>query len=1129
MRLSIFGLFVLFCTSAFAQQGAGTISGTVTDQQDAVVAGANIQIRNTDTNAIFRASSNENGGFVAPGLAVGGYEITAEAPGFKKTVLSGITLQVNQTASINLRLEIGQVAESVEVTGESPLVNTSNATVGEVIENRRVRDLPLNGRGALALTLLTAGVVSNAGPTNSGFGDRGIQISSLSINGSPSSMNNQMLDGSNNILSYVGEVGIPPAVDAVEEFKVQSGTMSSEFGFTAGGTINLVTKSGTNRLHGSAYEFLRNDKFDARNTFAPTKLPLRYNQFGGTLGGPIRKDRTFGFFNYEKYLLRRSSPRIATVPIAEFRTGDFSKLATNAGVAIPVYDPATTRANPAGAGQVRDLFPGNIVPRNRFDPITPKILEFWPQPNRTPTNAASFANNFQDAALSRIDWTQWNVKVDHRFNDKNSIFVRYTSAQHAPYADSFFTDPTAGGNRADDQTNRNAVVSDTHTFSPTLINNLRVGVMRQYFVFTAVNFDQGWPRKLGLPAIVPNDQMPSINFGFGAIGGGAAGRRGSFNWDIQDMITKITGSHALKFGYNHRILQGGNLQGSALSGSFSFGGLTNNPQRTAGTGSDMAQFLLGEVSSASIDRILGNTFEGRAISAFVQDDWKLSRRLTLNLGFRYDWQQKPYERHDGHINFDYLATSPVSGFQGRVNYAGVDGQPRAFLGEDHNDFGPRIGFAFDVFGNGRTVVRGGYGIFYPSIFYRAFTGNTQLFSLTNTAYVAQGPGLRAFRFQDGFPRAPIESPGSGAGPDALLGQSVSVSEQDPTTPMTQQWNMSVQHQLGEWLIDATYAANKGNHFLASGYNINQLLPSVRKQLGQSLFDPVPNPLRGQVPGGLGAATVTRERTLLPFPHYNGVTISNPRLGNYLSHQLQLNVKRRMTNGFLVHFAYTAGKKISDSVAVPVDFGAIEQTNENGFQDGLTNRKLNKSVDPADVAQRAVVSLLYELPFGAGKAFNPTNAVLGKIVSGWQINTIGVMQSGIPLTVRGANNRQADRPNSTGVSAKIDNPTRERWFNTEAFINPPDFELGNVGRTTPDVRHPGTLNWDVSLIKDTRIRERVNIQFRAEAFNFLNATNLGLANDSFSAGANGMNQSATFGTVTSARDARVGQLGLKIIF
>jgi hypothetical protein len=341
---------------------------------------------------------------------------------------------------------------------------------------------------------------------------RGVQISSLSINGSPSSMNSQMLDGNNNVLSYVGEVGVPPAVDAVEEFKVQSGTMSAEFGFTAGGTINLVTKSGTNLFHGTLYEFLRNDKFDARNTFATRRLPLRYNQFGGSLGGPIIKDRTFGFLNLEEYRLSSSTPRISSVPLPQWKNGDFSNLRTATGALIPVYDPATTRANPNGQGQIRDQFPGNIVPTGRFDPITRKILDFWPAPNRTPSNAFTFSQNFEDSALTKVEWTQASFRVDHRFNNANSIFFRYTHARHQSSGNSIYTDPTVGQNREDDQINRNLVLSDTHTFSPTLINNLRIGAMRQAFDFQAINAGKDWPTKLGLPSIVPPDQFPPDRF-----------------------------------------------------------------------------------------------------------------------------------------------------------------------------------------------------------------------------------------------------------------------------------------------------------------------------------------------------------------------------------------------------------------------------------------------------------------------------------------------------------------------------------------------------------------------------------------------------------------------------------------
>jgi len=1117
--------------SLSAQVQTGAISGTVTDPQDAAVAGAQIEIKNIGTNAMIRAQSNESGYYIAPGLPVGEYEVSARLQGFKRITRTGITLQVNQNAQVNVRLEVGQVTESIEVTGEAPLVDTGSATIGAVIENRRVTDLPLNGRNAMALTLLNPGVISNAGPTNSGFGDRGIQISSLSINGSPNSMNGQTLDGNNNVLSYVGEIGVPPAVDAVEEFKVQSGAMSAEFGFTAGGTVNLVTKSGTNQYHGTVYEFLRNDKLDARNTFAVRRLPLRYNQYGASLGGPAIKNRTFGFFNFEDYKLRVATPRLASVPIDEFRQGNFTRLFTATGTPMPLYDPATTRANPGGAGQIRDLFPGNLVPQSRFDPITRKIVDFWPAPNRTPTNQLTFLQNFEDQAKNKTNWTQYSLRGDHRFNEKNSIFVRYTSARHYTLGNTFFTDPTVGQAREDTQLNRNAVVSDTHTFGPTLINNLRVGLMRQFFTFETVNAAKDWPTKLGLPAIVPRDQFPQIDFGYGTIGGGAFGARGSLNWDIQNMLTKIAGNHTLKMGYNHRILYGGNRQGAALSGSFAFGGLTANPQSPAGTGNNMAQFLLGEVSSAGIDRILGNSFQGVAISTFVQDDWKVSRRLTFNLGLRWDWQQKPYERNNGHINLDPNATIPGTPFRGTIVFAGVGGQPRAFHNEDWNDAGPRFGFAYDLFGSGKTVFRGGYGIFYPSIFFRTFLGDTNLFSTTNTQYLAQGPNLRAFLFKDGFPTRPIDSSGASAGPGALLGQSANFNESDKTTPMSQQWNASLQHQIGSWMFDATYSANKGNHFAAGGYNLNQVRPETRLELGLNLNTAVPNPFAGRIPGGLGAATVTRERTLMPFPWYNAVNVRNPRMGNYVSHQFQATVTKRMKNGLLVNFAYTAGKKMSDSALVPVDFGPVEQTNENGYQDGLYNRQPSKAVDPADVSQRLVTSLLYELPFGPGKAIQPASAVLKKLIGGWQVNLINVNQTGIPLTVTGANNFQASRPNSTGVSAQLpgDQRTRLRWFDTSQFVNPPNFTFGNIGRTMPDVRHPGTTNFDLSLIKDTQITERVRVQFRAESFNVANHVNDGLVNDTFSPGPDGRNASAAFGVISSARDARINQLGLKVIF
>lgn len=1123
-----------------AQQGRGTISGNIADASGAAVPGAAITVVNKLTNAAFPTVSNESGYYILPALPVGSYTVTAEKAGFKKDVRGGITLQVDQHAKVDFRLEVGTATESVEVTAEAPLVDTGSATVGKVIESRRISDLPLNGRNVLALVLLTPGVKSQAGPTNSGFADRGITLSATSINGGPSALNSLIIDGANNNTAYLADVNVNPTVDAVEEFKVQSNVMSAEFGFTAGGVVNMVTKSGTNQPHGTLYEFFRNNALDARRAFTASKEPYRYNQYGGALGGPVfipkiynGKDRTFFFFNYEEWRYVHSQSNILSVPTPEQRAGDFSNLRDAAGRLITIYDPSTTIPNPNGSGFVRTAFANNVIPSNRFDPVAVKMLQFWPLPNRTPSNPFTNSNNWIGQVGEHRQMQQWTAKGDQRFSEKNSFSARFTYYKH--FNDngiaSALPDPNVR-ERLDNYENRNAVLIDTHTFTPAVLNEVRVSIARQHFPFTGFAYNQGWPQKLGLPADFPPYSLPrTVVDGLPGFGAFTVGLRGSLAWQIFEMVTVIRGNHLFKFGADGRILNANNYQREVPSGQFNFtAALTGNPQSQAGTGNGLATFLLGDVASSTFTAYAGESEQGYSTSFFAQDDWKVNRRLTLNLGLRYDYQAPPHERHNGTSNFNPFAINPDNGFIGRMEYAGVN-YGNTFQSSQWLNFGPRIGFAYDVTGRGRTVVRGGFSIYYPQIFYRDSFGNTAGFANTTTSYNPPGGNgnLPAFQFKNGLPAPFIEPLGSKLGPSAFLGQGVTWDQTNEKYPRSQQWNLGVQKQLpGQWVIDAAYSGNKVNNLISGSYEYNVIDPQ-NYSLGLALQDQVPNPYAGKVPGSLGAATIARSQLLKPYPYYSSVSVRNPHLGESFYNAFFLSVEKRFSRGVAFLTSYTKAKLISDSVVTPENFGNVEQSGIVGYQNGRYNRRAERSLDPTDVADRVIMSGIFELPFGRGKRFSSGSGVVNRVIGGWQLNLIGTFQTGNPVPISGADNNLATRPNSTGQSAKLDNPTAEHWFNTSVFVNPPLYTFGNIGRTLPDVRQPGDVNFDLSVTKDTMIVERLRLQFRAEMFNVFNHTNLGLVNGTFVPGPNGLNQSATFGTITSARDPRIIQLGLKLAF
>lgn len=1114
--------------SAGAQMGTGSIQGTVYDSAGAIVMGANVVIENTATQEKVSTQSNNAGRFVSPALVLGTYQITVARSGFQQTVVKNIVVEVGQTAEVDVTMHVGQTSETVTVTGAPPELNTADGTLGSVIPSTPVHELPLNGRETLALTALTPGVRNSTGPDAEGLGDRGDFLSAISINGSPAGLNEFLIDGLNNSETRTAEVAINPTVDAIQEFRVQSGTMSALYGYTAGGVVNLVTRSGTNQFHGTAYEFFRNDALDAKPYFTASggsKPEFRYNQYGGAVGGPIIHDRSFFFGNYEQYSYIQGVPTFASVPTLIERGGDFSDLYGTNGQLIPIYDPSTTQPNPNGSGYVRQQYQGNVIPPGSLDQAALGLQKaIYPVPNTTPTNALTHANNYVTNVRTVNSMRQALGRVDHQFSARNSAMLRYAYYNFGTNNPDVLSGPASARN--DRITNQSAILADTQTLSPTLINDVRIGFTRNWFLFTPESYNQNWPNKVGLPGSVPQYTIPLISNGLPSYGTQVEfGFRAYTNPEISDTVTKVIGKHTLQFGSDLRYNVGSENLNANGSGSFTFtAGLTGNPQNPGGTGSAYASFLLGQVSSASVTTLVGETDRSGDAAFYVQDDWKATSTLTLNLGLRYEYQQTPFDQNNHYSNWNPDLTQPANGLKGAYQFAGVDGVGRNFTDESYLDFCPRIGFAWTFMKN--TVARGGYGIYHPQTFMQADTNVEQGFS-NSTSYTSANSNAAAFQFSSGLPSPPIQPLGAALGPSAFLGQTVTYQLSHDPTPMSQQWNFSLQREFPLRITaQATYTGNHGTHFESDEYNLDTLDPKYLSE-GLALQQQVPNPYQGIVPGALGGATISLQQSLLAYPYYQGVTVYYPKDGSFIAHYLEMEVQRTSASGLTLMAGYTVGKLISTPIYTGLTFIISEPL---GYQN-VYDRAAERSIDPTDVSQRATISALYNLPFGKGQRFLNTPGLLSAFVGGWQLNDITIFQTGYPLAITGANNDLATRPNFvSGVSAKLDHRTKDEWFNTAAFVNPPLYTFGDVGRTLPNVRSPGTADFDVSLFKTTPLTETTKLQLRIESFNVFNRPNLGVPNTTFSPGSNGLNANGAFGTITTTGTSnRDVQLAAKFIF
>lgn len=1143
--------FFLLAATCSAQTTNASLSGRITDSSSAVVVDATITAINSDTGARRETMSNQNGLYALPQLLPAKYQLVVQKSGFRTITRSGLTLNVNQSAQVDFALEVGSTMESINVTGEAPLLEQSEAALGTVVDNTKVTNLPLNGRNPFDLVLLTPGTQAysrGALPGNN------IPLSNFSTNGGPAMTNEILLDGVPDTTVVQSQFVIIPSVDATQEFKVQSNSVKAEFGRTGGGVVNVSLKSGTNQFHGVLFEFLRNDQFDANNWFnnkaGKERPPFRFNQFGGTIGGPIVRDRTFFFFNYEG--LRRIQGRTTqfTVPTEEMRRGDFSRLTDGAGNPVMIFDPLTTRLAADGRTRVRDPFPDNLIPASQIDPVALNMLEYWARPNTTGTRAS--ANNFISTAGERYSTNQYNSRIDHRLGS-HYLFGRFSWDRN------FVEPPNVFGNVANPSSGpqsfeqRNFGVNDTWTINPAAIATFRVGFSRLRDSAEAYGkgFDIG---QLGFPGSYSQAQLvkqfPQINvtgmtianLGFGSSALGAVDNteidNRQYAYSAQTDITLVRGAHVWKAGADSRVFRVHGQRPQNGAGTFSFTpGFTQGPDPTragATSGNAFASFLLGTAASGNISTQPTQDFQQYYAATFIQDDWKISTRLTLNFGLRYEIESFRNDRFDRVNSLDFTSPSPLQApslgrtLTGGLAFAGVNGNPRGQAATDRNNWGPRFGFAWTTVPH--FVVRGGYGLLYTPRTWRGIGFGQQGFAAT-TPFLSSVDGFLPVNYlRNPFPDGYIAASGSALGLNTNLGQGLSSLDFNQSAPYVQQWNISTQTTLpGHLFLEVAYAGSKGTGLMQNlGYN---QIPDQYLSMGNDLLRQVPNPFFGQIPANttLGRSTISLGQTLRPYPQFTDFEAIRSTSGSSIYHSMQLRLERRYSNGLTLLGAYTWSKLIDDGLPG----GEVSYMGENpGLQD-FNNRRLERSLGSQNIPHRFVSSYVYELPFGQGKTFaSGARGLRNLLLSGWQVNGITTLQTGIPLSVRTASNPTLGtlgagtlRPDNNGASAKISGtPTvdrLDRYFDTSVFSQPEPFRFGNTSRTLPDVLSPGIVNFDLSAIKNTRIAERFNVQFRAEAFNALNKANFGLPGTTL--GAPG------FGAITSSAAARIIQFGLKLYY
>jgi hypothetical protein len=1051
-----FILLVLACSSASAQTHRASVRGRVVNVNGGEVAGANIKLVQEATNEARQVSTGAEGEFVISQLPPGSYRLEIESAGYGRYARQ-FELQVNQIQRIDVTLEVGQLAtEVVTVTDTLPPLKKDSAAIGTVIENRQVVGLPLDGRNFYELSLLVPGAVPAAqGSAGSVRGDF-----AFSVNGAREDSNNFLLDGVYNVDPKLNTFGVRPSVDAIREFEMLTSTYDASFGRNPGAQVNVVLKSGSNQLHGTAFEFFRNGALDARNYFAPrdeAAPEYQRNQFGFSLGGPIRTDRTFFFVDYEGTRAHEGITRLTNVPSALERAGNFSQ----SNLPAPV-DPLT--------GQP---FPGGVIPETRINPIGRAIANLYPLPNRsTPFQ------NFVSSPAQRDRNDTFDVRLDQRFGNRSDLVFRYSFGDRnlfEPFTGQTFS-LVPGYGASVPRRSQNLMLGETHIFTTAFINDLRLAFNRVASGVRQENAGTSINRQVGLPELSTNPRdfgLSLINVtGFSPLGHEGNNPQNSVTniYQLLDTATYARDRHLLRFGLDFRA-----VQQNAFRDVQSRGFLNFSPFAQV-TGNALADLLLGLpfiTGGARLDN--AQHLRTESYNFFINDSLRLTPRLTLNAGLRYEYNSPSVDTEDRANIYDTATQSLVP--------VGTRGVPRSGYQPDRNNFAPRIGLAWTPGAEGKTVLRAGYGIYYDqsalapgeALYFNAPYFDFNLyFSL---------PGL-PLSLNDPFPSFfPVPLP------DSAL-----AIQRDLRTAYMQHWSLSLQRELGgSRVFEVAYVGSKGTKLLA-GRDINQGQPT------------------------------TLPFVIRPVPQFDDITILESRANsNY--HSLQARLQQRLNFGLSLLSSYTWSKSIDDAS------GFFSSAGDPNFPQDSFNLRAERGRSNFDVRHRLSASYSYDLPFGKGREFFSDQGLLSSILSGWQMHGILTLQTGRPFTVallpeldNSGTGRSSlgflgnDRPNVSG-DPRLSARTPEEWFNTAPFVFPPRGTFGNAGRNI--LEGPGYQNFNTSLVKTTALSERFNLQLRAEVFNLFNHPNFNLP-DNFLG-------SPTFGRITSAQSPRHVQFGLKLLF